>query len=32
MSIRSERERALWAQFDALQMGTGWDEGDIVKP
>ena len=32
MSISSERERALWAQFDALQMGTGWDEGDIVKP
>lgn len=32
MIIRSERERALWAQFDALQMGTGWDEEDIVKP
>ena len=30
--IRSERERALWAQFDALQLGTGWDEEDIEKP
>ena len=32
MAIRSERERALWAQFDALQMGSGWDEEDITKP
>ena len=32
MAIRSERERALWAQFDALQLGSGWDEEDIVKP
>lgn len=30
--MRSERERKLWAQFDALQMGTGWDEEDISKP
>ena len=29
---RSERERALWAQFDALQLGSGWDEEDIEKP
>lgn len=29
---RSVRERALWAQFDALQLGTGWDEEDIEKP
>lgn len=32
MGIRSERERTLWAQFDALQLGTGWDEEDIAKP
>ncbi len=32
MKIRSERERALWAQFDALQLGSGWDEEDIDKP
>ena len=30
--IRSRRERALWAQFDALQLGSGWDEEDIDKP
>ena len=29
---RSCGERALWAQFDALQLGTGWDEADIGKP
>jgi len=29
---RSCGERALWAQFDALQLGTGWDEEDIEKP
>lgn len=22
----------MWAQFDALQMGSGWDEEDITKP
>ena len=32
MALRSERERALWAQFDALQLGSGWDEEDISKP
>ena len=32
MAIRSERERNLWAQFDALQLGSGWDEADIGKP
>ena len=30
--IRSERERQFWDQFDALQMGSGWDETDIHKP
>ena len=25
-------ERKLWAQFDALQLGSGWDEFDIEKP
>ena len=29
--IRSEKERDLWVQFDALQLGTGWDEEDIGK-
>ena len=29
---RSNRERQYWAQFDALQMGSGWDEEDITKP
>ena len=32
MEICSSRERALWAQFDALQLGSGWDEEDIGKP
>ncbi len=32
MSICSNRERELWAQFDALQLGSGWDEEDISKP
>lgn len=32
MELHSSRERQLWAQFDALQMGTGWDEEDIGKP
>ena len=32
MEIKSRRERFSWAQFDALQMGTGWDEEDIAKP
>jgi dihydroxy-acid dehydratase len=29
---KSSAERLLWAQFDALQMGSGWDERDITKP
>lgn len=29
---KSIPERRLWAQFDALQLGTKWDEQDITKP
>ena len=29
---KSSSERLFWAQFDALQLGSGWDEKDIVKP
>ncbi len=29
---KSAPQRLLWAQFDALQMGTGWDDQDITKP
>ncbi|MDD3340500.1 MAG: dihydroxy-acid dehydratase [Lachnospiraceae bacterium] len=29
---KSEPQRLYWAQFDALQMGSGWDEEDIKKP
>lgn len=29
---RSSSERLLWAQFDTLQLGSGWDEKDISKP
>ncbi len=29
---KSHKERMLWAQFDALQIGSGWDEIDITKP
>ena len=32
MKQASAPERRLWAQFDALQMGSGWDEEDIQKP
>ena len=32
MKQKSQKERGLWAQFDALQMGSGWDEKDITKP
>ncbi len=32
MEPKSRPERALWAQFDALQLGSGWDEADIGKP
>ncbi len=29
---KSSFERRLWAQVDALQLGSGWDEEDILKP
>ncbi len=29
---KSSFERRLWSQVDALQLGSGWDEEDIVKP
>lgn len=29
---KSSFERRLWAQVDALQLGSGWDEEDVVKP
>lgn len=32
MKQRSARERLLWAQFDALEMGSGWDDTDVAKP
>ena len=32
MEQRSSKERAWWAQFDALEMGSGWDESDVRKP
>ena len=28
---RSAPQRQLWAQFDALQMGSGWDEDGHPK-
>ena len=31
MRQKSEKERQLWAQFDALQLGTGWVDDDIGK-
>ncbi len=31
MRQKSEKDRQLWAQFDALQLGTGWVEDDIGK-
>ena len=31
MRQKSEKERQLWAQFDAMQLGTGWVEDDIGK-
>ena len=30
--MKSQRERALWPQFDALQMGSGFTSGDIARP
>lgn len=32
MEQKSRRERMLWAQFDALELGSGWSEEDITKP
>ena len=32
MEQRSKDERELWAQFDALELGSGWDYEDIRKP
>ena len=32
MKQKSAPERKLWAQFNALEMGSGWDENDIEKP
>ena len=32
MIQRSHDDRMLWAQFDALEMGSGWDDTDILKP
>ena len=32
MNQKSVKERLLWAQFDALEMGTGWDDQDITRP
>ena len=32
MNQRSKSERLWWSQFDALEMGSGWDEHDIQKP
>ena len=29
---KSTPHRLFWAQFDALQMGSGWDEEDVRKP
>lgn len=31
MELKSKEERNLWAQFDALQLGSGWVENDINK-
>ncbi len=32
MELKSRAERDLWAQFDALQLGSNWVEEDIGKP
>ena len=32
MKQKSAKERLLWAQFNALEMGSGWDDTDINKP
>ena len=32
MIQKSHDDRMLWAQFDALEMGSGWEDTDILKP
>ena len=32
MKQKSAKERLWWTQFNALQMGSGWDDTDIEKP
>lgn len=32
MEQNSKAERDLWSQFDALQIGTDWDEDDLLLP
>lgn len=32
MMPASTPQRDLWVQFDALQLGSGWDEEDLQKP
>lgn len=32
MKQKSQKERLLWPQFDALELGSGWDITDITKP
>lgn len=32
MEQKSRKERRLWAQFDALEMGAGWTDGDTRLP
>lgn len=32
MKQKSQKERLLWPQFDALELGSGWDITDISKP
>ena len=32
MIQKSHDDRMLWAQFDALEMGSGWEDTDILRP
>lgn len=32
MIQKSKNERLLWAQFDALEMGSGWTDQDVKAP
>lgn len=32
MEQKSKKERLLWSQFDALEMGSGWTEEDVQAP